>query len=428
MTSVPRRMPRWSELRPLLRVQPPSLHRTRTALERASTIEELRAIALRRTPRSVFDYVDGAADAEISLRRSREAWAAVRFRPHVLRDVRDVDPSVTVLGVRSSLPVVLAPTGFTRMMHYQGERAVARAAALAGVPYTLSTMGTVSVEEVAAIEPRGPRWFQLYLWQDRQRSLELIRRVEAAGYDTLVLTVDVAVAGRRLRDVRNGLTIPPALTGRTLADMARHPRWWANLLTTEPLEFASLRDSGGTVADLIDRMFDAGMTLTDLAWLREHWSGRIVVKGVQRGDDAADLVAAGADGLVVSNHGGRQLDRAVTPFEALPEVLDAVGGRVPVLLDGGVLDGADAVAAVAAGADAVMVGRAYLYGLMAGGEAGVTRALEILRDQVTRTLRLLGVRSTSELGPEHLVLPAAEGVPHREKVPSRHTPSGPLDP
>jgi L-lactate dehydrogenase (cytochrome) len=428
MPPLPRRAPRWGELRPLIRVRRPSVHRAQAALRRASTIEELRVLARRRTPRSVFDYVDGAADAELSLRRSREAFAGVRFRPHVLRDVREVDPSVTVLGVRSSLPILLAPTGFTRMMHHEGERAVARAAAQAGVPYTLSTMGTVSVEEVAAIEPPGPRWFQLYLWQDRALSLELVRRVEAAGVDTLVLTVDTAVAGRRLRDVRNGLTIPPELTARTLVDMAMHPRWWANLLTTEPLEFASLRDSGGTVADLVDRMFDPGVTITDLDWLRQHWSGRIVVKGVQRGDDARDVVAAGADGLVISNHGGRQLDRAVAPLEALPEVLDTVGGTVPVLLDGGVLDGADAVAAVAAGADAVFVGRAYLYGLMAGGEAGVTRALEILTDQVTRTMRLLGVTSLADLGPDHVVPAVGSAVPPRQTVPERQTPTGPVDP
>ena len=411
MPSVARRAPRWSELRPLVRVQAPSLRRTTAGLARASTIEDLRMMARRRTPRSVFDYVDGAAETELSLQRSREAFARVEFRPRVLRDVRVVDPSVSLLGVTSALPVVLAPTGFTRMMHHEGERAVARAAAAAGVPYTLSTMGTVSVEEVAAVEPPGPRWFQLYLWQDRGRSLELIQRAGAAGYDTLVLTVDTAVAGRRLRDVRNGLTIPPALTARTLADMAVHPRWWANLLTTEPLEFASLRDSGGTVAELVDRMFDPGVTVTDLGWLREHWDGRIVVKGIQRGDDAREVVAAGADGLVVSNHGGRQLDRAVAPLEVLPEVLDEVGGRAAVLIDGGVTDGADAVAAVALGADAVMVGRAYLYGLMAGGEAGVARALQILTDQVTRTMRLLGVTALDQLGPDHVRLGPDHGRP-----------------
>jgi L-lactate dehydrogenase (cytochrome) len=388
-------------------MQPPSLRRTERALARAATIGDLRELARRRTPRSVFDYVDGAAGEEHSLRRAREAFAAVEFRPRVLRNVRDVDPSTTVLDTPSALPLVLAPTGFTRMMQHEGELAVGAAAAAAGIPYSLSTMGTVSVEALAEAVPEGRHWFQLYLWQDRPRSLELIRRAGASGYSTLVLTVDTAVAGARLRDVRNGLTIPPMLTARTLLDMSLHPRWWANLLTTEPLEFASLRDSGGSVAELVDRMFDPSVTVADLGWLRENWPGRIVLKGVQHPDDAREFVAAGADGIVVSNHGGRQLDRAVTPLEVLPEMVEAVGGRAAVLLDTGVMDGADIVAAVANGADAVMVGRAYLYGLMAGGEAGVVRALQILSDQVTRTMRLLGVTSLAELTPDHARLPGA---------------------
>ncbi len=402
MSPLRRRVPTWSELRPLVRVEPPTLARTAAALRRAQTIEDLRVLARRRTPRAVFDYVDGAAEGELSLARSRRAFADVEFRPRVLRDVRDVRAGVELLGVTSPVPLVLAPTGFTRMMHTQGEWAVARAAAAAGVPYTLSTMGTVSVEDLAADVPDVQRWFQLYLWQDRDASAALVRRAAAAGYGTLVLTVDTAVAGQRLRDVRNGLTIPPALTARTLGGMALHPRWWADLLTSQPIEFASLRSSGGTVADLVDRMFDPGVTTDDLAWLRQEWPGRIVVKGVQHPQDAADLVALGMDGLVLSNHGGRQLDRAVAPLDLLPEVRAAVGPDVPLLLDGGVLHGGDIVAARARGADAVMVGRAYLYGLMAGGEAGVSRALEILVSQVHRTLRLLGVSRLEELGPDHV--------------------------
>ena len=401
MSPLRRRVPTWSELRPLVRVEPPALRRTQAALRRAATVEDLRQLARRRTPRAVFDYVDGAAEGERSLARSRQAFADVQFRPRVMRDVRTVDAHVEVLGVTSPVPLVLAPTGFTRMMHTEGEWAVARAAADAGVPYTLSTMGTVSVEDLAADVPDVQRWFQLYLWQDRDASRELIRRAAASGYETLVLTVDTAVAGQRLRDVRNGLTIPPALTARTLAGMALHPRWWADLLTSEPIEFASLRTSGGTVADLVDRMFDPGVTHEDLAWLRAEWPGRIVVKGVQHAQDGADLVALGVDGLVVSNHGGRQLDRAVAPLDLLPEVRAAVGRDIPVLIDGGVLDGGDIVAAVARGADAVMVGRAYLYGLMAGGRPGVARALEILTSQVHRTMRLLGVASLADLTPEH---------------------------
>lgn len=405
MTRVERRLPRLDELRPLVRVERPTLQRTRRHLERAHTIDDLRRIARRRIPRSAFDYVDGAAESEVSLSRARAAFAAVDFRPRVLRDVSEVDPSIRLLDATSPIPMVLAPTGFTRMMHHEGERAVGRAALAAGMPYALSTMGTVSVEDLAAEVPDLQRWFQLYLWRDRPASLELMARARAAGYTTLVLTVDTAVAGQRLRDVRNGMTIPPQLTPTTLADMALHPRWWANLLTTEPLTFASLTHSGGTVEQLINRMFDPSLSVADLAWVRENWPGPIVLKGIQSVEDATEFVDLGVDGLVVSNHGGRQLDRSVTPLHVLPEIAAAVGGRVPVLLDGGIMHGADIVAAVAHGADAVMVGRAYLYGLMAGGEAGVTRALDILTSQVTRTMQLLGVTSVDELTPHHAVLP-----------------------
>ena len=402
--STRRRRPRWSEVRPLVRIEPPRLGSTERRVAAAATIADLRRIGKRRTPRSVFDYVDGAAEQEISLRRAREAFARVEFRPRVLRDVSEVDSTRVVVGSRSSLPLVLAPTGFTRMMHHEGERAVARAAARAGIPYALSTMGTVSVEDVAAVAPDAERWFQLYLWRDREASLQLIRRAREAGYSALVLTVDTAVAGRRIRDVHNGLTVPPSLTLRTLADMSIHPSWWFNLLTTEPLEFASLTHSGGTVADLVDRMFDPSASLAELAWLREQWPGRIVVKGIQDPEDAQVVAELGIDGIVVSNHGGRQLDRAATPLEVLPEIVDAVAGRTEVLLDTGIMDGADIVAAVANGARGCLVGRAYLYGLMAGGEHGVDRALSILRDQVTRTMRLLGVTSLDELTPEHAII------------------------
>src|SRR5690606_17070475 len=244
MARVQRRRPRLDELRPLVKVARPTLDRTGRALAWPDTIEDLRHIARRRTPRSVFDYVDGAAESEVSLTRAREAFGRVEFRPQVLRDVSRIETSVSVLDVTSPIPLILAPTGFTRMMHHEGERAVGRAAAAAGIPYTLSTMGTVSVEDLAADVPDVQRWFQLYLWQDRKASLALMDRARAAGDSTLVLTVDTSVGGERLRDVRNGMTIPPQLTPRTLADMALHPRWWANLLTTEPLEFASLRGSG----------------------------------------------------------------------------------------------------------------------------------------------------------------------------------------
>jgi L-lactate dehydrogenase (cytochrome) len=399
-----RRRPRWSELRPLLRPRPLQLDPTQRRLSRALTIADLRAAAKRRTPRAVFDYTDGAAENETSLRRAREAFQRVEFQPRVLRDVTAVDPTTTVLGRPSALPLALAPTGFTRMMHHQGERAVVRVADEVGIPYALSTLGTTSIEDVAAAAPAARKWFQLYVWRDRGAGKELVERAQAAGYEALILTVDVPVAGARLRDARNGLTIPPSLTLRTVLDAAAHPWWWFNLLTTDPLEFASLTSWEGTVAELINSMFDPSLTVRDLAWLRETWSGPLLVKGIQHVDDARMVVDAGVDAVVVSNHGGRQLDRAPTPLEVLPAVVEAVGDRAEVLVDGGVQSGADVVAAVALGARACVVGRAYLYGLMAGGERGVRRAVDILAGEIIRTMQLLGVDSVTRLEPTHVRL------------------------
>jgi len=290
------------------------------------------------------------------------------------------------------------------MMHAQGEPAVARAAGRAGIPYGLSTMGTTSLEALAQAAPQTRRWFQLYLWRDRDASLDFVDRARTSGYEALVLTVDTPVAGVRLRDVRNGLTIPPSLTLRTLADMSLHPAWWFDVLTTEPLSFASLSSWGGTVAQLADKVFDPAATLEDVRTLRSAWPGPLVVKGVQTAEDARAVVDAGVDAVVVSNHGGRQLDRSPTPLEELPSVVAAVGSDAEVYLDGGVLNGADVVAAVALGARACLVGRAYLYGLMAGGEQGVDRAAEILADEVRRTLQLMGVTSLAELTPDRVRL------------------------
>jgi len=400
-----RRLPRWSEVAPLLQPRPFVRDPVERRLGRAQDIADLREIARRRSPRAVFDYVDGAAEDEISLRRAREAYARVEFRPRVLRDVSAVDTSTSVLGRPSQLPLVLAPTGFTRMMQHEGEPAVARAAAGAGVPYVLSTLGTTSPEELRTAAPESDTWFQLYLWKDRAASDELVERVARAGYGTLVLTVDTPVAGARRRDVRNGLTIPPSLTVRTVADMARHPAWWLNLLTTAPLEFASLRSWDGTVADLVAHVLDPSAGLAELASLRERWPGTLVVKGVQSVEDACAVVDAGADAVVVSNHGGRQLDRAPTPLELLPDVVAAIGGRAEVLVDTGITNGADVVAAVAMGATACLVGRAYLYGLMAGGQRGVTRSLDILEAEVVRTMQLLGVTSVAELAGRAVLRP-----------------------
>jgi L-lactate dehydrogenase (cytochrome) len=399
-----RRLPRWEELEPLLGFQAPALTRAER-MARAGSILDLRRIAYRRTPRAVFDYVDGAAESETSLRRARRAFRDVEFQPSVLRDVSEVDTSRTIMGKRSPVPFVLAPTGFTRMMHAEGEPSVARAAQAHGITYSLSTLGTTSPEGVAEAAPDLRRWFQLYVATDRKLADELLDRAGRAGFETLILTVDTAVGGLRLRDVRNGLTVPPKLTARTFLDMSIHPSWWMDLLTTEPLEFASLASFDGTVAELLDAMFDPTVKWADLDWLRERWDGPIVLKGIQSVTDAEEAVRRGVDGIVLSNHGGRQLDRAPTPFLQVPEVVDAVGDDLEVYVDGGITNGADIIAAIAAGARAALVGRVYLYGLMAGGYDGVNRALEILQADMERTLRLLGVTAVDDLTREHVRLP-----------------------
>ncbi|GEL97831.1 alpha-hydroxy acid oxidase [Cellulomonas terrae] len=400
-----RQIPSWSELKPLLRPKPLVLNGTERRLADALTITDLRTLARKRTPRSVFDYTDGAAEAEISLRRARHLFRELEFQPSILHDVSHVDPTTDMIGTASALPFAFAPTGFTRMMHHEGERAVVRVAQRRGIPYALSTMGTTSIEEVAKAGPDAHKWFQLYVWKDRSAGEDLMARAKAAGYEALMLTVDVPVAGARLRDARNGFSIPPALTVKTVVDAATHPAWWMNLLTTEPLTFASLSSWSGTVADLLDKLFDPTMTIADLEWIRASWDGPLIIKGIQTVEDARRVTDAGADAVVLSNHGGRQLDRAPVPLRLLPDVAEAVGDRTQVWADTGILSGADIVAAVALGADATLVGRAYLYGLMAGGERGVDRAVAILDREIRRTMALLGVSTVKELGPQHVRLP-----------------------
>jgi L-lactate dehydrogenase (cytochrome) len=397
-----RRFPRPHDLAQLLRFERPEVDATKRRLAAALTIEDLRAIAKRRTPRVAFDYTDGAAEGEVSLARARQAFQDVEFHPHVLRDVSVIDTSVEVLGGRAALPFGIAPTGFTRLMHTDGELAGAAAAGAAGIPFSLSTLGTASIEEVAAANPGGRNWFQLYIWKDRDRSSALIERAASAGFDTLLVTVDVPVAGARLRDQRNGMTIPPKLKLRTVIDALPRPAWWIDLLTTEPLSFASFERWPGTVAELLDSMFDPTVTYDDLAWIKRQWPGKLVVKGIQTVDDAQRVATLGVDAITLSNHGGRQLDRAPVPFYLLPDVVREVGKDTEIHLDTGIMNGADIVASIALGARFTLVGRAYLYGLMAGGRAGVDRAVQILAGQITRTMRLLGARTLDELNPAHV--------------------------
>ena len=399
---VKRRIPSPKDLAQLLRFRKIILSPRKRRLTRALTIYDLRDIAKRRTPQAPFDYTDGGADTESSLTRARAAYEKLEFQPKILLNVKDVDLSVQMLGKKMSMPLGIAPTGFTRMMQTEGEYAGACAAADAGIPFTLSTMGTRSIEDVAKAAPTGRNWFQLYMWKDRDRSMALVDRAKAAGFDTLVLTVDVPVAGARLRDVRNGMTIPPSLTSKTILNAIPRPAWWINFLTTDPLKFASLDSWNGTVAELLDSMFDPTVTYEDLKWIRGQWKGNLVVKGIQNVDDAVMSIDAGADAIILSNHGGRQLDRAPVPLHLLPEVIKAVGNKAEVHVDTGIMHGADVVAALASGAKFTWIGRAYLYGLMAGGKPGVDRTLEILRTQITRTMKLLGARTVAELNADHV--------------------------
>jgi L-lactate dehydrogenase (cytochrome) len=400
--AIGRQFPRPVEILDLMKFKKPDLNARRRRLSAALTIADLRAIAKRRTPTAAFDYTDGAAEGELSLSRARQAFEDIEFHPRVLRDVSQVDTTAQVFGGPSALPFGIAPTGFTRLMQTQGEIAGAASAGAHGIPFTLSTLGTSSIEDVKAANPDGRNWFQLYVMRDREISYELTRRAAAAGFDTLFFTVDTPVAGARLRDKRNGFSIPPQLTPGTIVNALPRPWWWWDFLTTPKLQFASLSSTGGTVGELLDAAMDPTISFRDLEVIRDLWPGKLVIKGVQSVEDARELVDAGVDGIVLSNHGGRQLDRAPIPFHLLPDVVKAVGDKTEVALDTGIMNGADIVASIALGARFTLIGRAYLYGLMAGGRAGVDRAIEILAGEVVRTMKLLGAHTLAELEPGHV--------------------------
>ncbi len=391
-------------LRSVLRFRPLETDPVARRLRRAASVADLRRIARRRLPRGVFDYIDGGAEDERTLAANSAAFARTTFRPRVLRDVGTVDPATTLLGRPLPVPLVLAPTGFTRIADPDGELAVARAASRAGLPYTLSTLSTRSIEEVAAASGDGPRWFQVYVWRDRGMVREMVERAAAAGYEALVLTVDTAVLGRRERDVRAGFTLPPKIGPGTLVDGALHPAWTWAFVRSEPIRFANV--VGGEVgdgsdavslSDYINSQFDPSLAWRDVEWLRSVWDGPIVLKGIQTVDDAVLAAEAGVEAIALSNHGGRQLDSAPAPLDLVAPVVDAVGDRVEVICDGGVRRGSDIVKAVALGARAAMAGRAYLYGLGAAGERGVDHVLGLLDADVRRTMALVGARTLGDL-------------------------------
>ncbi|MFN0029471.1 MAG: alpha-hydroxy acid oxidase [Acidimicrobiales bacterium] len=392
-------------LRSVISFRPIEWDRVTRALSRAANVEDLRGLARRRLPSGVFDYIDGAAEDERSLADATAAFARIGFSPRVLRDVSAIDTTTTLFGRTLPFPVVLSPTGFSRIADPQGELAVARAARRANLSYTLSTMATRSIEEVRSVSD-GDLWFQVYVWRDRALVASMLERAAAAGYSTIVITVDTAVLGRRERDVRRGFTLPPKIGLDTILSGALKPSWTAAFVRAEPIVFANMATSGTGVGDgstavnlaqYINSQFDPALSWADIDWFRRQWKGRVVIKGIQSVADARLAVEHGVDAIALSNHGGRQLDGAPAPIDLVAPVADAVGGSVTILCDGGVRRGSDIVKALALGADAVMIGRAYLYGLGAAGERGVDHVLQFLQEGMTRTMALCGAASVKEL-------------------------------
>ena len=377
-------------------------------LNKAANIEDLRKIAKRRLPGGVFDYIDGGAEDESALHRNSAAFGRYEFRPRILRDMSDITTTTSLLGRRIPLPLVLAPTGFTRIADPEGELAVARAAARVGVPYSISTLSTRSIEEVASVSD-GPKWFQVYAWKDRGLVKEMVDRSAAAGYEAIVLTVDTAVLGRRERDVRRGFTLPPKIGLDTVLDGIVHPKWTWDFVRAEPIVFSNVvgkhhidGTSAVSLADHISQQFDPKLAWTDVDWLRDVWDGPIVLKGIQTIEDAEKAAEMGVEAIALSNHGGRQLDGAPAIIELVAPVREAVGDSIEIICDGGVRRGSDIVKAVALGADAVMVGRPYLYGLGAGGERGVDFVLEFFEAGLRQTMSLVGTTSIDEISRDYV--------------------------
>jgi len=375
----------------------PSLNPYRGKLNRAQNIADLAKVAKKRVPKVVFDYVEGSAVEEVSFRRQRECWDRVEINSRVLRDVSKIDTSESILGKKVDLPIFFSPTGYTRLMHHVGEPAVANVAANQNLIYGLSTMGTTSPSELAAAVPNSRRWFQLYVMKNRKDSLAVIKQAKDSGFEALILTVDTPVAGLRYRDNRNGLTIPPRIRLNTVIAIARKPIWWLNLFTTGKLEFAAFRGWNKPLSELASVIFDPSTTFADIKWLKSVWDGPIIVKGIQSVADAKEVAKLGVAGIILSNHGGRQFDRGPVPLEILPDVVKAIGNKVEIYIDGTIMSGLDALAAIALGAKAVFIGRAYLYGIMADGERGVEKVIELMRREFVNGMALSGSRNLKEV-------------------------------
>ena len=398
-------------LRSVLRFRGFELDPSKRRLQKAASIEDLRRIARRRLPGGVFDYIDGGAEDEVALDRNTRSFRELEFVPRVLRDMGTVDTSGTILGQTVPFPLILAPTGFTRIAHPPGELAVARAADRAGLPYALSTMGTRSVEEVAAVN-RGAKWFQVYVWRDKGLLKDMILRAAETGFQVLCITVDAAMLGRRERDVRRGFTLPPKMGLDTVIEGLLRPGWTLRFALSEPISFANVAGNtnidGSTAVDLagfMNTQFDPTLSWDDVEWMRSLWDGPVLVKGVQSVADAVIARDRGLDGVVLSNHGGRQLDGAPGIVDLVQPVADAVGGDLDIVCDGGIRRGSDIVKALALGATSCMIGRAYLYGLAAAGEDGVDWVIDHLHTGMKRDMALVGAASVDELTPDLIFRP-----------------------
>ncbi len=390
-------------VRSVARFSSPAMSRTSRRLSRVANIDDLRTLAKRRLPGGIFDYIDGGAEDEQTLRANSDSFQNWTFVPRVLRDVSSIDTSTTFLGQSLPLPLMLSPTGFSRIADSQGELSVARVAAEHHLPYCLSTLSTRSIEEVAAVS-QGPKWFQVYVWRDKHMLRDMLQRAADHRYDAIMLTVDTAVLGKRERDVRRGFTLPPTLGVRTILDGLTHPRWLLDFLTHESITFSNVAQSSSfpkgtavTLSDFISEQFDPGLSWSDIKWFRDNWSGPIILKGIQSVADAKIAADNGVDAIAVSNHGGRQLDGSPATISLIAPIADALGGTTPIICDGGIRRGSDIVKALALGADICSIGRPYLYGLGAAKQEGVHKAIEILHSELIRTMSLIGVSSLSHI-------------------------------
>lgn len=399
----------FESLRSVVSLKPIERDRVARRLSSAANVEDLRRIAKRRLPAAVFDYIDGAAEDESAMTRNASRFADRNLVPRVLRDVSNVDASANILGDKAPMPLIIAPTGFPRIAHPDGELATARSSARHGIPFSLSTMGTRSIEEVAEVCD-GRKWFQVYVWRDRELTKDMLTRCKENGFEALYITVDTAVLGRRERDVRRGMSLPPKLGLDTFVEGAMRPGWVVEFLRNDPIVFSNVAvsterlgdntedgTSAVSLAEFINGQFDPRLSWDDVAWIRSQWGGPVILKGIQSVADAKIAADEGIEAIALSNHGGRQLDASPAIVDLVAPVADAVGGRIEIYCDGGVRRGSDVVKAIALGATACMIGRPHLYALAAGGEAGVDHVLDFFQDGIEQTMALTGVNSIAEI-------------------------------